>query len=117
MQSKTLRTMIDLVIALVIFNFAIELLSNLTSTLGGVLMSIIYILFYKLARKSLDNPPISYYVFMWIPTILFIVLPILYSLTTEESNTLLSTILSLPWLNLLIPIALLFIVRDELNKQ
>ena len=117
MTSKTLRIMIDVVIALIIFNFIIEVMIDITATVGGIIMSIIYMLLYKLARESLENPPISYYVYMLIPTILFIVAPIIYKVTTKESSTLLSTLINLPWLNLLIPIILLFIVRDELKTR
>ncbi len=117
MQIKTLRAIIDLVILLIIVNYILNILGEITAAIGGAIVSIIYLIFYRLAAKMVEGKKVLYYLLMWVPTILFIVLPILYDLSGDSSLSLWSVIFSLPWLSLLIPSLLLYIVREELSKK
>ncbi|NOX08025.1 MAG: hypothetical protein GXP22_00805 [Gammaproteobacteria bacterium] len=117
MQINTTRRLVDVVILFIAGNYLYNFMGDLSSSIIGFFASLAYIFFYRLARKALGSPPFSYYFFMWVPTVVFVFAPVGYDFYQADSAGLISwAVGGLPWFQLILPIVLLYIVREELKK-
>ncbi len=111
------RRLVDVVIIILILSYIVSWVEGLSPAVVSILISLVYLLSYRMARKTID-PSFSYYIWMWIPTILFVIAPVLWSLRTNDDATLFNSLIAaLPLFSLILPIGLLLIVRAILIRH
>ncbi len=117
MTLLTARRLVDLVIILLILSYLISWVEGLSLSIASILMALVYLLSYRMARQSID-PNMTYYIWMWVPTILFVVAPVIWSLMVDKDyNLFTNLLLALPLFSLILPVGLLFIVRAILVRH
>lgn len=110
------RHIIDALIVIVVITQLTQWLQIYAHVAFSLASGIVYVICYKMARKSV-NPNWRYYLWMWLPTFLVIIAPSTYSFFSSEQSILLSVFLSLPIFSLLLPLALLLWLRRRVVEQ
>ncbi len=117
MTLLTARRLIDVVIIFLILSHIVSWVEGLSPSVVSILVSLTYLLSYRMARGTIE-PNFTYYLWMWLPTILFVIAPIIWDLRSGEETSLLGSLISaLPLFSLILPVGLLLIVRAILMRH
>jgi hypothetical protein len=115
MKASTKRKLIDVVLCILIFSQLVQWFQEFFSYVVMILVSLVYIVCYRIARKAAE-PDFMFYFWMWVPTAISVIIPIVVGIISEKEEGVLSQLLSvLPVVSLLIPGIILIWLRSEMD--